>query len=215
MMGLTPEEEAARALDHGVRRADLKPHVQAEYDRLLEERRGDAARPWAGTLAPSGQTKVRAAQPRVPATWRASSPRPEWQVELWQWLFVVGVLGFVAGFGGSDIALAVACVAVLAVLYRLYRAWRTRMVTKQAQPLRSPFSPCDRCGYPFAAHFGDDLWCPLAGLCFRCGRPLTAHTGCELTCPDAERPLCYRCGQPFAAHIGDGLTCPAPPIWVS
>jgi len=38
-MGLTPEQEAAYSLDYGVNRADLKPQVQAEYDRLLAERR--------------------------------------------------------------------------------------------------------------------------------------------------------------------------------
>jgi hypothetical protein len=39
MMRLTLEQEAAYALDYGVSRADLKPVVQAEYDRLLTERR--------------------------------------------------------------------------------------------------------------------------------------------------------------------------------
>jgi hypothetical protein len=38
-MRLTPEQEAAYALGYGVSRADLKPEVQAEYDRLLAERR--------------------------------------------------------------------------------------------------------------------------------------------------------------------------------
>jgi hypothetical protein len=40
---LTPEQEAAYALGYGLSRADLKPEVQAEYDRLLAERR--AGRP--------------------------------------------------------------------------------------------------------------------------------------------------------------------------
>ena len=38
-MRLTPEEEAAYSLDYGVSRDGLKPEVQAEYDRLLAERR--------------------------------------------------------------------------------------------------------------------------------------------------------------------------------
>jgi hypothetical protein len=37
-MKLTPEQEAAYSLDYGVSRTDLKPEVQAEYDRLLAER---------------------------------------------------------------------------------------------------------------------------------------------------------------------------------
>jgi hypothetical protein len=36
---LTPEQEAAYALGYGISRADLKPEVQAEYDRVLAERR--------------------------------------------------------------------------------------------------------------------------------------------------------------------------------
>lgn len=48
MARLTPEQEAAYALDYGVSRAGLKPQVQAEYDRVLAERR--AGRP-AGMLA--------------------------------------------------------------------------------------------------------------------------------------------------------------------
>ncbi len=210
----TPDEEGAYALDHSLSRADLEPHAQAGYDRLLKERKAAAARPWAGTLAPSGHPDVRADHLRAPVTWQADSLRPGWQGELQVWLIAVVLLGVVAGFGGPDIALAVACVAVLAVLYRLYRGRRKRKAAKAAQPLPSPFSPCYHCGYPFAAHFGDDLMCPLTGRCYRCGQPLTAHTGRELTCPDSA-PHCYRCGQPFAAHVGDGLMCPAPPVSVS
>ena len=40
---LTSEQEAAYAFDYGLSRAGLKPEVQAEYDRLLAERR--AGRP--------------------------------------------------------------------------------------------------------------------------------------------------------------------------
>ena len=38
-MKMTPEREAAYALDFGVSRDDLKPDVQAEYDRQLKVRR--------------------------------------------------------------------------------------------------------------------------------------------------------------------------------
>ena len=210
----TPEEEAAYALDHRVSRADLPPHVQAVYDRLLEERNAEAARPWAGTLAPSGQPDVRTGHPRAPITWQAPSLRPERQGEFRVWVFVLVVLAVVAGFGGTDVALAVACIAVLGILYRWYRGMREHKAAKAPQPPPSPFSPCRRCKYPFAAHFGEDLKCPLAGLCYRCGQPLTAHTGYELTCPDSA-PRCYRCGQPFAAHVGEGLLCPGPPVSVS
>jgi hypothetical protein len=37
-MAMTPEQEAAYALDYGVNRSDLSPAVQAEYDRLLPAR---------------------------------------------------------------------------------------------------------------------------------------------------------------------------------
>jgi hypothetical protein len=51
MVKLTPEQEAAYSLDYGVSRADLKPEVQAEYDRLLADRR-------AGRQAPSKPGEV-------------------------------------------------------------------------------------------------------------------------------------------------------------
>jgi hypothetical protein len=38
-MKMTPEQEAAHALDFGVSRDGLKPNVQAAYDRQLEVRR--------------------------------------------------------------------------------------------------------------------------------------------------------------------------------
>jgi hypothetical protein len=183
-------------------------------DEADQERTAAAAPPWAGTMVPSARPDVRASHPRAPVTWQADSLRPERQGELWGWLFGLVLLSVVAGFGGSDVALSVACVVVLAVLYRLDRARRTRKAAKAPQPPPSPFSPCRRCGYPFAVHFGDDLMCPLAGICYRCGQPLTAHTGREVTCP-ASAPDCYRCGQPFAAHVGDGLTCPGPPVSVA
>jgi hypothetical protein len=40
---MTPEQEAAYALERGLSRVELEPLVQAEYDRLLAERR--AGRP--------------------------------------------------------------------------------------------------------------------------------------------------------------------------
>jgi hypothetical protein len=38
MMAMTPEQEAAYALNFEVSRSDLRPEVQAAYDRLAEER---------------------------------------------------------------------------------------------------------------------------------------------------------------------------------
>jgi hypothetical protein len=38
MAKMTPEQEAAYALNFGVSRSDLRPQAQAEYDRLLQER---------------------------------------------------------------------------------------------------------------------------------------------------------------------------------
>jgi len=43
-MRLTPEREAAYALGYGVSRTDLKPEVQAHYDRLLAERAAHRSR---------------------------------------------------------------------------------------------------------------------------------------------------------------------------
>jgi hypothetical protein len=37
MARMTPEQEAAYALDRGLSRAELEPPVQAEYDRLLAD----------------------------------------------------------------------------------------------------------------------------------------------------------------------------------
>ena len=223
-MSLTPEQEAAYALVYGVRRADLEPEVQAAYDRLVE-RKAEAARPWAGTLVPLGQTKAGAGQSRAPATWQGHPPQPSWHKEWSVWLFFLGlscvVVGFiVGGFGGSDASdatnltsaalflfgLAAVCVAIPGMLYRRYRARR------MAVPPRWPFSPCYGCSYPLAVHFGGELQCPLEGICYRCGRSLTVHSGYELTCPDSKAPHCFRCGQPRATHVGDGLTCPPP--WV-
>jgi hypothetical protein len=68
-VGLTPEQEAAYSLGYGVARVGLKPEVQAEYDRLLAERR-------AGGQAPSS----------LPAPTGAQSPNQLW------WQFVRRVM---------------------------------------------------------------------------------------------------------------------------
>jgi hypothetical protein len=217
-MRLTPEEEAAYALDHRLTRADLKPHVQALYDRMLQERKAEAATPGAAGEAP--------------ATWQGWPPQPPWRTEWSVWLFEAGLLSVVAafivgGFGGSDpddatnlvaaalfwFGLAAVCVAIPRMLYRWFRS--RRFAAQAAQPPSSPFSPCYGCGYPVAVHSGDDRRCPQAGICYRCEQPLTAHTGYELTCPDSAAPRCYRCEQPLAAHVGDGHSCPPPPLSVS
>jgi hypothetical protein len=212
-MGLTPEQEAAYALDYGVRRADLKPHVQALYDRLLDERKAAA------------NLLSAASYPPTPATWQGVPP--SWRTKWAVWLLFAGLSGvvtaFIVGaFGGSNpkdaanlaagvlllFAVAGVCVAIPALLYRRYRARRMT-----AQPPRWPFAPCYGCRYPLAVHLGDALQCPLDGMCYRCGQPLTVHAGYQLTCPGSAMPHCYRCGQPLTTHAGDGRTCPAP--WVS
>jgi hypothetical protein len=43
---LTPAQEAAYSLDYGISRDDLKPEVQAEYDRLLAERQARPPAPF-------------------------------------------------------------------------------------------------------------------------------------------------------------------------
>jgi hypothetical protein len=68
---LTPEQEAAYSLDYGVSRDDLKPEVQAAYDRLLAERR---ARP----SAPSS--------PSVSISAESLNQLP-WQLTRWLWHF--------------------------------------------------------------------------------------------------------------------------------
>ncbi|HKR69947.1 MAG TPA: hypothetical protein VJT16_13990 [Streptosporangiaceae bacterium] len=50
---MTPEQEAAYALRYSLSRTDLKPEVQAEYDRLLAERRAD--RSYDADLTPSDE----------------------------------------------------------------------------------------------------------------------------------------------------------------
>lgn len=220
-MRLTPEEEAAYSLGYGVARADLKPQVQAAYDRLLEERKAEAAR-----------AHSRASYPPATATWQGSPVRSQWQKNWSIVLFLAALLGVVAafvvgGFGGTNpndgpsiaasslllLALAALCVAIPGMVYRWYRG--RRLAAMAARPPASPFAFCYRCRYPLAVHFGDDLKCPQGGTCYRCGQLLAAHAGYELTCPDAKAPHCYRCGQPFAAHVADGLPCPVPPVLVS
>jgi hypothetical protein len=183
-MRLTPDQEAAYALDFGVSRADLKPTVQAEYDLLLAGRTAAAAPRRATAPAPVGRQ-----------TWQGSPLRPRWRTDWSLWLLIavpVGVvLAFLIGaFGGPNphdatnlaaaaiflFSAAALCVAVPGVLYRRYR------VKKAARPPGSPFAPCYRCGYPFPVHVGADLRCPEAGICYRCGQPFTSHVGYELAC---------------------------------
>ena len=58
-MKMTPEREAAYALDFGVAREDLKPEVQAEYDRQLEVRRSQPRRPGPDAVFPALGVQVR------------------------------------------------------------------------------------------------------------------------------------------------------------
>lgn len=63
MAKMTPEQEAAYALDFGVARSGLQPEVQLAYDRLVEQRaRARAQAPASQT--PAGATSAPAAMPR-------------------------------------------------------------------------------------------------------------------------------------------------------
>lgn len=67
MPRMTPEQEAAYALDFGVARSDLPEEVQLAYDRLAEQRARarplvSASPPGAGTASES--TACRAGSPR-------------------------------------------------------------------------------------------------------------------------------------------------------
>jgi hypothetical protein len=64
-MRLTPEQEAAYALGYSLSRTDLKPEVQAEYDRLLAK--CGAHRSSDANSAPSGH---------LPGGYRSHSCRP-------------------------------------------------------------------------------------------------------------------------------------------
>ena len=70
---LTPEQEAAYALSYGLSRADLKPEVKAEYDRLLAERR-------AGRAARVGEFRFSFLSVGEPFTIVASSGRAGYEV---------------------------------------------------------------------------------------------------------------------------------------
>src|SRR5258708_7311012 len=58
-MKMTPEQEAAYALDFGVSRDDLKPDVQREYDRQLEVRRSQGRHTGPDAIFPSLGVQVR------------------------------------------------------------------------------------------------------------------------------------------------------------
>jgi hypothetical protein len=62
-MRLTPEEEAAYALDHRLTRADLKPHVQALYDRMLQERKAESCHARRRRRGPGYVARLAAAAP--------------------------------------------------------------------------------------------------------------------------------------------------------
>jgi Short C-terminal domain len=58
-MKMTPEREAAYALDFGVSRDDLKPDVQVEYDRQLEVRRSQVRPTGPDVIFPALGVQVR------------------------------------------------------------------------------------------------------------------------------------------------------------
>ncbi|HEY3956383.1 MAG TPA: SHOCT domain-containing protein [Streptosporangiaceae bacterium] len=58
-MKMTPEQEAGYALDYGVSRDDLKPAVQAEYDRQIEVRRSQSRPTGPDAIFPALGVQVR------------------------------------------------------------------------------------------------------------------------------------------------------------
>jgi Short C-terminal domain len=95
-MALTPEQEAAYALDYGLARDGLKPDVQLEYDRQLEARlrhgqerpagpdatfralgvqvRGESVEPYAAPFGAAALGKLAGAQARLTDGSQAWSP---------------------------------------------------------------------------------------------------------------------------------------------
>jgi hypothetical protein len=107
-MRLTPEQEAAYSLDYGISRADLKPEVQAAYDRLKQERQ---LRPADSTLAPvnvAAQTKIYRPQSVSIILGGAAAAT----------FFVVGLSGVTVGASQHDGAGSVV-VGAVAVLFSL------------------------------------------------------------------------------------------------
>jgi hypothetical protein len=58
-MKMTPEQEAAYSLDYGISRDDLKPDVQAAYDRQLEVRRSQVRNTRPDAVFPALGVQVR------------------------------------------------------------------------------------------------------------------------------------------------------------
>jgi hypothetical protein len=106
MPKMTPEQEAAYALDFGVARSDLSEQAQLAYDRLVEQRahpitqeslaQGAATAASAGSLA-GGTGALRAAPGSVPP----GQVRPR---RRWYWLALAAA---VAGFGWAAVVLLV------------------------------------------------------------------------------------------------------------
>jgi protein-S-isoprenylcysteine O-methyltransferase Ste14 len=84
MAKMTPEREAAYALDFGVARSDLSPEAQLAYDRLAEQR-----------------ARVRAQAPVVPANAEASSA----PVVMSRWVAAVGTAVFALIVQGCGVVL--------------------------------------------------------------------------------------------------------------
>lgn len=124
MARLTPEQEAAYALDYGVSRADLEPPVQAEYDRLLAGRRAARA---AGKVP----------EPRPLRQLPVSYPRSPDRLLL---LFLLPVSGFLfpvaiaADLGDPLPGVIAGTVLLLALGYGI--SWLSRQVMLRADLIR-------------------------------------------------------------------------------
>lgn len=132
---LTPEQEAAYSLDYGVSRADLKPEVQAAYDRLLAERRAKVS--GASTFPESIRAEVSKLRRRLPASVRYARGLLWLQGGIWAWLaasttvaIAVMLLDVLRGHRAWGSAAAVAGALAVAALTGFFAASKIRLATR-------------------------------------------------------------------------------------
>lgn len=131
---LTPEQEAAYSLDYGVSRADLKPEVQAAYDRLLAERQAKVLGPSTPPESVRGKPVTRR---RLPASVRYARGLLFLQGGIWAWLAAsstvtgaVVLIEVLAGHRTSGTAIAGAAALSAAVLTGLFAATKIRLAIR-------------------------------------------------------------------------------------
>lgn len=131
---LTPEQEAAYSLDYGVSRADLKPEVQAAYDRLLAERQTD--RPSLSPPPESVRDKSVNLR-RLPTSVRYARSLLFLQGGIWAWLAAASTVTgaamvgeVLAGHRASGAAIAGAAALSAAALTGLFAATKIRLAIR-------------------------------------------------------------------------------------